>query len=113
MRWSARRPGAAAAGPRRSTPWPIGWSGGRGGAAVPLVLHLLSRARYRTLDWGAMMFLEEGVTDRRQSPKVKQWVLLGMRMGMVGLLAVALARPIVRGQWGGLASGGRVTAVIV
>ena len=54
-----------------------------------------------------MMFLEEGVTDRRQSPKVKQWVLLGMRMGMVGLLAVALARPIVRGQWGGLASGGR------
>src|SRR3954453_5615086 len=86
---------------------------GIGGAVVPLVLHLLSRARYRTVDWGAMMFLEEGVTNRRRSAKLKQWVLLGMRMGVVGLRAVALARPIARGQWGAVASGGRVTAAIV
>src|SRR5437763_1425193 len=31
---------------------------GIGGASLPLVLHLLARARYRTVDWGAMMFLE-------------------------------------------------------
>src|SRR5947199_111355 len=30
---------------------------GVGAAVVPLVLHLLSRARYRDVDWGAMMFL--------------------------------------------------------
>ncbi|CAA9440331.1 MAG: hypothetical protein AVDCRST_MAG64-4111, partial [uncultured Phycisphaerae bacterium] len=27
-------------------------------AVLPVVIHLLSRARYRTVDWGAMMFLD-------------------------------------------------------
>ena len=40
---------------------------GIAGAAVPLVLHLLSRARYRTVDWGAMMFLESADSRQRQS----------------------------------------------
>jgi hypothetical protein len=84
---------------------------GIGGAAVPLVLHLLARARYRTVDWGAMMFLEGADVRHARGARLRQWVLLGMRMALVGLVAVALARPIVRRQWGG--TGGGVTAVIV
>ena len=38
-----------------------------GGAVVPLVLHLLSRARYRSVDWGAMMFLV-GAEAQQQTP---------------------------------------------
>src|SRR6188768_3868149 len=69
---------------------------GLGGAAVPLVIHFLSRARYRTVPWGAMMFLEGG-TSHGPTPhagKLRERMLLALRMAVVGLLAVALARPV-------------------
>jgi hypothetical protein len=85
---------------------------GLGAAALPLVLHLLSRARYRSVDWGAMMFLQGADSRQRQSTQVKQWILLAVRMAVVGLLAVTLARPVVRGSWARLTEQGNVTAVI-
>src|SRR3954468_7915578 len=86
---------------------------GVGAAVVPLVLHLLSRARYRTVDWGAMLFLTGADARQRQSRRFSQLLLVLVRMGVVGLLAVALARPVVRGAWFGPAQGGRLTAAIV
>jgi hypothetical protein len=86
---------------------------GVAGAAVPLVLHLLSRARYRTVDWGAMMFLLDVRARQQQTARLKQLILLLVRMTIVALLAVALARPVVTGRWGALATEGRVTAAIV
>lgn len=84
---------------------------GLAGVGVPLVLHLLSRARYRSVDWGAMMFLVG--TDRRQrrSRRVRQWLLLSLRMLLVALVALAMSRP----RMGGAASGGAesVAAVLV
>jgi Mg-chelatase subunit ChlD len=71
---------------------------GLAGAAVPLVLHLLSRARYQSVEWGAMLFLE-GLESRQQySGRVNQVLLLALRMGMVALLAIALAEPVLQ-QW--------------
>jgi hypothetical protein len=85
---------------------------GLGGAAVPLVVHLLSRWRYRNVAWGAMMFLEGMEGSRTHSAKLRQWTLLGVRMALVGMLALALARPVVRSR-GGVGPEGRITAVIV
>jgi Aerotolerance regulator N-terminal/von Willebrand factor type A domain len=84
-----------------------------GGAVVPLVLHLLSRARYRSVDWGAMMFLVGAEARQQQSTKLKQWLLLLLRMAIAAVLAIALARPALRGSLGGLAGAGRATAVII
>src|SRR3954454_19711519 len=71
---------------------------GLGGAAVPLVIHLLGRARYRTHDWGAMMFLAAPDAPRwRDAGKLREWTLLAVRMAAVGLLAIALARPVTAG----------------
>lgn len=86
---------------------------GIGGAVIPLVLHLLAKARYRNVEWGAMMFLEGLEARQAQSMRLKQWTLLGMRMLLVGLLAVALAQPVVRGRWGAIGSQDRITAVII
>jgi len=58
-------------------------------ALLPLVLHLLSRSRYRTVEWGAMMFLDGGDARVMQSARIKQWVILLMRMGLVAALAMA------------------------
>src|SRR6266581_1581427 len=84
---------------------------GLGGASLPLVLHLLARARYRDVEWGAMMFLEARDPRSAASARLKEWILLLTRMALVGLIAVALARPVIARKWAG--QEGRVTAVIV
>ncbi len=86
---------------------------GLAGAVIPLVLHLLSRSRYRTVEWGAMMFLEVAEARVMQSARVKQIIILLLRMLIVSGLAMALAQPVIRGRWGGLARDSRISAVIV
>jgi hypothetical protein len=88
------------------------------GAAVPLVLHLLSRSQYRAVDWGAMMFLSGVHTGAQHAARLKQWTLLAVRMGMVGLLATALARPVIGSRYAsvptaGLTTGGSAAVVII
>ncbi len=85
---------------------------GLGGAMVPLLLHLLARARYREVRWGAMMFLDGLDARQSQSARSRQLVLLALRMLLVAVLATAMARPVVRGQWATL-GGGPTTAVLV
>ena len=86
---------------------------GVGAAVVPLVLHLLSRARYRDVDWAAMMFLHGTDATQRQSSRLNQFLLLLVRGATVGLLAVALARPVLRDEWEGAAPQGEVAAAII
>ena len=91
---------------------------GLAGAAVPLVLHLLSRARYQGVEWGAMLFLEGIEPRQRHSARISQALLLVVRTAVVALLAVALAQPILLAEQPGeaQASGGtrpRVDAAIL
>src|SRR5437763_9263832 len=84
-----------------------------GGAVVPLVLHLLSRARYVEVEWGAMMFLQGAEARQRYSARAAQYFLLLLRMASVALLAVALARPLTRKAAAGTAEGQRLTAALL
>src|SRR3954447_12077223 len=82
-----------------------------GGASLPLVLHLLARARYKNVEWGAMMFLEARDPRAGAIARLKEWILLLTRMALVGLIAVALARPVISRKFAGQEGG--VTAVII
>lgn len=86
---------------------------GLGGAVLPLVLHLLSRARYKRVEWGAMMFLQEAESEQLHSSRLRQFLLLATRMALVALIAVALARPLASGGFAALAQGQRISAVLV
>ena len=86
---------------------------GVGAAVVPLVLHLLSRARYAEVDWAAMMFLHGSEARQRQSSRFSQYLLLLVRGATVGLLAVALARPVLRPAGAGGVGEGQLAAAIV
>jgi hypothetical protein len=86
---------------------------GLGGAVLPLVVHLLNRARYRTMDWGAMMFLPGAQGRQEQSNRLKQILLLILRMAIVATLAVALARPVVGAGWAAVGSDPHCCAVIL
>ncbi|HEY7116886.1 MAG TPA: VWA domain-containing protein, partial [Tepidisphaeraceae bacterium] len=86
---------------------------GLAGALVPLILHLLSRSRYRTVEWGAMLFLDGAEAHVMQSARLKELAILLLRMALIAALAMALAQPVARGRWGSLARDARVNAVIV
>lgn len=86
---------------------------GLSAALLPLVVHLLSRARYRSVDWGAMMFLDGADPNQQQSSRVSQWLLMAVRMALIAAVAVALARPMLPGSFAAPGSGQQVTAVIL
>jgi hypothetical protein len=87
-----------------------------GGAAlvvVPLVLHLVMRRKPVKLDFPALRFLRERSVANRRRLQVNHLLLLLLRMAALALLAMALARPVLRGA-GWLADGeGPVAAVFV
>lgn len=62
-------------------------------AAVPLVIHLLNRQRYRPTPWAAMRFVLAAHRRTRRRVQLENLLLLFLRMGAVALLALAVARP--------------------
>ena len=68
-------------------------------ALSPVVLHLFDRRRNVTIEWGAMQFLVEANTQRTSARRLKQWLLLALRMLAVAALILALARPMLPGHW--------------
>lgn len=71
---------------------------GLAAVVIPPVVHFFARRRYDEVDWAAMQFLEPGTTARRKL-LLEQWLLMAVRMAVLGLLAAALAGPVVRGSW--------------
>lgn len=65
-------------------------------AAVPVVIHLLSRRRFRRLPWGATRFLLEAMAENRRRIRFEQWLLLALRCLAMALLALLVARPFVQ-----------------
>lgn len=61
--------------------------------ALPIVIHLLFRQRTRTVPIGSVRFLHQVVREHRRRRRVRQWLLLALRMLAVLLLAMLFARP--------------------
>lgn len=71
---------------------------GLAGVLLPVLAHLLSRKKYDIVEWGAMQFLELDPSAKRKL-RLEELLLLAVRMGLVSLLAIALARPWLGGAW--------------
>ncbi|MEX2579826.1 MAG: PA14 domain-containing protein [Verrucomicrobiales bacterium] len=65
------------------------------GISIPIVIHLLNRRSSRVVDWGAMNFLLESLAIRNRRIQLEEALLMATRCLLVGLLALALARPFV------------------
>ena len=87
--------------------------GGAALMAVPIVLHLIMRRKPVPHDFPALRFLRDRAVANRRRLQVSHLVLLLLRMAALALLALALARPVLRGA-GWLADGeGPVAAALV
>jgi len=67
-------------------------------AVIPLVIHMLRRQKSVPVAWGAMQFLLETPLKARRRRSIDNWLLMLIRMGILVLLAFALARPMVKGN---------------
>jgi Aerotolerance regulator N-terminal/von Willebrand factor type A domain len=76
-------------------PWMLA---GLAGISLPILAHLLSKRKYDVVNWGAMQFLELSQNARRKL-RLEQLLLLLLRIGLIALLAFAMARPWAEGSW--------------
>jgi len=63
--------------------------------ASPIVIHLLSKRRFRIIDWAAMEFLLDAERRNRRRIRLEHLILLLLRCLAVILLALLVARPFL------------------
>jgi len=65
--------------------------------SIPLIIHFLSKRRIKTIEFSSLKFLEQMQKSRMRWLKIKELLLLLMRMAIIALIVLAFARPTLRG----------------
>ncbi len=68
---------------------------GAGLAAVPILIHLLNRRRFRRVVWAAMEWLLAAQRKNARRIRIEQLLLLAVRCLIMLLIAMAIARPFL------------------
>jgi hypothetical protein len=68
---------------------------GAGALLAPLVVHFLTRPRPVSYPLATIRFLREVIQQRRARSRIRDLIVLLLRMLAIGLLAMALARPLL------------------
>src|SRR3954453_14650496 len=63
--------------------------------AIPIVIHILNRRRFKLVTWAAMEYLLRAMRKNRRRLKFEQMLLLVTRCLVLALLGAALARPMM------------------
>src|SRR5262249_20039829 len=83
--------------------------------AIPIIIHLLNRRRFRRVEWAPMRYLKLTIQRNRRRIRIEELILLLMRVAALVLLFFFLARPVLNPtgleRW--LGSGGRTSQVVV
>lgn len=70
--------------------------------ALPVLIHLINMLRHRRVKWAAMDFLLQSQKRHKNWIIFKQLLLLLLRMAAIAAVALMVAQPIVRSEWGDL-----------
>jgi hypothetical protein len=65
------------------------------GGAIPVIIHLLHRQKYRRVRWAAMEFLLAALKKTQRRLRLENLILLLLRILIMLLLALAIARPFL------------------
>lgn len=89
---------------------------GLAGVALPILIHLFARRRFKRIRWAAMDFLIDAEKRNRRRVRLEELLLLLLRCAAVFLIGVSLARPFlspegVAAAWAGRARTERVFVI--
>ena len=71
--------------------------GGIAALAIPIIIHLFHKSRFKVVKWGAMHLLETVIRTNQKRIRLEQLILLAVRASIPLILALAMARPIWQG----------------
>ena len=82
--------------------------------AIPLLIHLFTRQKTKIIYFSSLKFLKELQRQKIRRLKIRQWLLLALRMLLLLFLILAFARPTLRTSTASaVSSGSPITAVII
>jgi hypothetical protein len=82
-------------------------------ASIPIVLHFLNLRKLKKIEFSTLAFLKELQKTKIKRIKLKQWLLLLLRIAIIIFLVMAFARPTVKNFSVGNSSSAKTTAVII
>lgn len=80
--------------------------------SLPVIIHLINQQRFQSVEWAAMRFLLSAKALARGYTRLRQWLILLLRMLAVAAAILAVSRPLSQG-WLAAAGGDRSAAAIV
>ncbi len=81
-------------------------------ALLPIIIHLINQHRHRTVQWAAMMFLLDAKKMTKGMARLRQILILAMRVLAILALIFAAGRPLASG-WVALTAGSEPDSVFV
>jgi hypothetical protein len=81
--------------------------------AVPVLIHLTQRERKSVVEFPSLMFLRKIPYESVQRRRIRDWLLLAMRLAAIALIVLAFARPFLRGSNVAAAAGGARDIVVL
>jgi hypothetical protein len=91
-------------------PWML-W--GLVAATIPIAIHLMQRRQARVLPFAAVEFLLLGNAKRARRLRLRQWLVLAARVGLLAALALALAKPYISLESAPGVASGEPSAVVL
>jgi len=64
-------------------------------AAIPVILHMINRQKAKQLPFSTLRFLKISVQKTRRRRQIHDLLLMLLRMAVLVLIAIGLARPVV------------------
>jgi hypothetical protein len=81
--------------------------------AMPLFLHLFNLRQPQTVEFSSLAFVKELQESAVQRVRIKEWLLLALRMLAIACLVMAFAQPTLTGSLGGAVGTAPTTHVVV
>jgi len=83
-------------------------------ASIPIIIHLLNLRKLKKIDFSTLQFLKELQKNKIRKIKIKQWLLLALRVLIILCIVTAFARPTLVGvSIGGTTSAAKTTAIFI
>jgi uncharacterized membrane protein len=86
---------------------------GLAGLAIPVLLHLIQRERRQIVAFPSLMFLRRIPYQSVQRRRIRNWLLLLMRLAALALIVLAFGRPFFRGTDPAVVAAGGAREVVI
>jgi hypothetical protein len=81
--------------------------------AAPILIHLINLLRHRRVRWAAMEFLLVSQKKHSTWVRLKELLLLLLRMAAIAAIVLLVAQPVLRHRWAELFGGGKTHHIVL